>query len=65
MINLFQNNYFSSGGIQDSYLLNSLFQESINMNSLTDDIFSFDQHLSKFSGNVYIFFVYLEEHKYQ
>lgn len=59
MINLFQNNYFSSGGIQDSYLSNSLFQENINMNSLTDNIFSFDQHLSKFSGNVYIFYYVL------
>jgi len=40
--------------MQDSYLLKSLFQESININALTDKIFSFDHHLSKFSGMIFV-----------
>jgi len=52
MINIFQNTYFSSGGIQDSYLSKSLFQENMNINTPNDTIFSFDHHLNKFSGKI-------------
>jgi len=48
--NYLQNTYFVSGGIQDSYLSESLFQENVNINALNDNIFSYDHHISKFSG---------------
>lgn len=49
---MFQSTYFSSGGIQDLYLSKSLFQDNININTYSDNIFSFDHHLNKFSGMV-------------
>lgn len=44
--------YFSSGGLQNSYLSKSLYQENLNLNALDDNTFSFDHHLSKFSGKI-------------
>ncbi|XP_025418587.1 vacuolar protein sorting-associated protein 13B-like [Sipha flava] len=48
----YTNTYFSSGVLQDSYLLKSLFRENININAFNDNIFSFDHHLNQFSETI-------------